>query len=186
MEPRGPLSLSYSHVTSRKHWHKRQTHTFSLFLPRLNRLFVFYYNATTGWQGYMYFRGEKKWVSCAHTQHISLVRSLHSLTLSSNSGGIQQETVSLVTVTGSDFFFLPCALSSLCFYFSVLSEWVIEKMGGGQTLTKAWQCTVLLLSGKHGWVVCSSVITNVKELFISSNPFLYSPVCLYTHTHRWH
>lgn len=177
------LSLSSSHVTSHKHWHtdRRILSLYPVFLPRLNRLFVFLYNIQfNNWQSdstRLDVLKKKVNFLCSHPACTQL-RSLRSITQSSNSGGIQQETVSLVIVTGSDFF----SLCSLLFAFISLSFLNKSLRRWGRTHTKAWQCTILLLSGKHGWVVRSSVITNVKELFISSNPFLYSRVCMYIHT----
>ena len=195
----GDLCLSSSHVTSHKHWHT-DAYFLSIQYSYLDQTDFFCpLTQATATEEAPCIAGreeKKKRISYAHTP----LRSLCSITQSSNSGGIQLETVSLVTVTGSDLFFslsvfslsLSLSLSLPAFIslsFLCLSPpfWMSHWEDGDGHTPRPWQCTVLLLSGKHGWVVCSSVITNVKELFISSNPSLYSLVCMYiyiyTHTH---
>lgn len=163
------LCHSSSHVTSRKHWHTGR-HILSLcplFLPRLNRRF-FLPIQFKNWQSEttrlrVWHKKKKKNFLCSqpantHTTDINVQRIMQ----------FKQWVNSVEVSVSSDrlryflFAFIPLSLLNESLRISELTH------------TMAWQCTFLLSFAKRDWVVSShshlSVITNVKELFIPSNP----------------
>lgn len=186
----GDLSLalslrhSSSHVTAHKHWHTdRSALSLQAALPpRLNRLFSS--NTIQQPEGCRYkaiSQQRKIHNRCSHTHTHTLLRSLCSASCRGKQWG---DSAGDSANSDSDrlWFFFSSPLSSLLFLCPFwMSHWEYRE----RHTPRPGSARSLLLSGKHGWVVCSSVITNVKGLFISSNPLLYSLVGkhIYTHTH---
>lgn len=119
------LSLSSSHVTSHKHWHtdRRILSLYPVFLPRLNRLFVFLYNIQfNNWQSDStrldVLKKKSEFPVLTPSMHTTEITAQHHAEFKQwgNSAGDS------VTSDSDRLRFFFSVFSPLCFYFSVLSE----------------------------------------------------------------